>query len=380
MVQGLGADLPPVYGLVLTSRKNDPLVEMPIVAGKANDPLLAQWKTGLGKSAIFSSDATSRWANQWVGSSSFSKFWAQVIRSVARAPMSRDMDVQTRVEGDKIRITADAMDPDKRSINFLNVSGQIIGPDMKVRDLQLNQIGPGRYEAVVDKAQVGAHIARLSYTGPKGESGWQVAGVSLSNNPEMRDLRSNDALLEQVAARTGGRLLEPWNVGTADLFSRDGLKKSASPMPIWDILLLIVMALLLVDVAVRRIAWDFRAIMAAAGRYADTLRSRRQERSESVEALKRLRDGSHENPAATTTTPVVRPEPGEVPDRARKFEGKGIEGNLTDIVSGARLQEPRPADAPKGSMPAADKPGEHTSSLLAAKRRARDQMDKKDNK
>ena len=35
ITQGLGSDLPPVYGLVLTSRKPDPLVDMPIVAGKA---------------------------------------------------------------------------------------------------------------------------------------------------------------------------------------------------------------------------------------------------------------------------------------------------------------------------------------------------------
>jgi hypothetical protein len=237
IVQGLGSDLPPVYGLVLTSKKTDPLIDMPIVAGKAADPLLAHWQTGLGKTAVFTSDATRKWAPNWVGSSAFGKFWAQVIRSVARPPMSRDMDIQTRVDGDKIYVRAEAMDRDKRSINFLNVKGQIVGPDMQTKDIQLNQTGPGVYEAVVEKARPGAYVAHLQYVGPKGEAGWQVAGVAINSNPEMRDLRSNDALLEQIAARTGGRVLEPFDAKSADLFNRQGLKRTASPMPVWDILL-----------------------------------------------------------------------------------------------------------------------------------------------
>src|SRR5205085_12116106 len=36
-----GVDLPPLRGMVLTSRKNDPQIEVPITAGKENDPVLA---------------------------------------------------------------------------------------------------------------------------------------------------------------------------------------------------------------------------------------------------------------------------------------------------------------------------------------------------
>ena len=373
IVQGLGSDLPPVYGMVLTSKKVDPLIDMPIVAGKAADPLLAHWQTGLGKTAAFTSDATRKWAPNWVGSSAFGKFWAQVVRSVARPPMSRDMDIQTRTDGDKILIRAEAMDRDKRSINFLNVTGQIVGPDMQAHDIQLNQTGPGVYEAVIEKAQPGAHVARVSYVGPKGEAGWQVAGVAINTNPEMRDLRSNDAVLEQIATRTGGRVLEPFDVQGADLFRREGLKKTASPMPIWDILLPILMGLVLVDVSVRRIAWDFRAIWSALTRYADTFRSQRKDRSESVDALRRLRSGTREpEPAATVKQQVAAPA--DRPDPSRKFEGAGISGDINKVVGGASDDAPR---KPTG-QPAASGEQDHISGLLAAKRRARNQMDKKD--
>ena len=297
--------------------------------------------------------------------------------------MSRDMDIQTRVDGDKIYLTAEAMDREHRGINFLNVTGQVMGPDMKPRTIQLNQTGPGRYEAVIEKAEPGAYVARIQHTGPKGEAGWQVAGVAVNSNPEMRDLRSNDGVLEQVAAKTGGRMLDPFDAATADVFRREGLLQTASPMPVWDILLPILMGLLLIDVAIRRIAWNLKAVRDAAGRYADTFRSRKVEKSESVNALRRLREGGK---AETTTAKPPPPPPTsggtplERPDPRRKFEGAGVQGDLTQVVGGATADAAKKSDA--GAKPSDQEPGagagEHTSSLLAAKRRAREQIEKKE--
>ena len=73
-------------------------------------------------------------------------------------------------------------------------------------------------------------------------------------------------------------------------------------------------------------------------------------------------------------TPAERPIPQELrPDATRKFEGKGVEGDINQVVGGASADAP--AKAKDKDQPA---PADHTSSLLAAKRRARDQMDKKD--
>ena len=82
-----GTLLPPLRGMVLTSRKHNPQIEMPLVAGKNNDPILAHWQTGLGKAVAFTGDAHNKWAAEWVGSPMYSKFWSQVVRSVSRPPM-----------------------------------------------------------------------------------------------------------------------------------------------------------------------------------------------------------------------------------------------------------------------------------------------------
>src|SRR5205085_297333 len=72
-----GTQLPILRGMILTSRKTNPQIETPITAGTQNDPILAYWQTGLGKSVAFTGDAHNRWAADWVGSDIFQKFWAQ---------------------------------------------------------------------------------------------------------------------------------------------------------------------------------------------------------------------------------------------------------------------------------------------------------------
>src|SRR5204863_463934 len=85
--------------LALNGRNTNPQIEIPITAGTQNDPILAYWQTGLGKSVAFTGDAHNRWSAEWVGSPIFQKFWAQVVRGVSRPPMSTDFEVQTNQDG-----------------------------------------------------------------------------------------------------------------------------------------------------------------------------------------------------------------------------------------------------------------------------------------
>ena len=52
-----------------------------------NDPLLVRWQYGLGRSAVFASDATARWATNWLDWSGFDLFWSNLVRDLLpRAP------------------------------------------------------------------------------------------------------------------------------------------------------------------------------------------------------------------------------------------------------------------------------------------------------
>src|SRR5262249_27832697 len=46
------------------------------------DPLLSRWQYGLGRSAVFASDAKARWATDWVTWKGYDKFWANLSRDL----------------------------------------------------------------------------------------------------------------------------------------------------------------------------------------------------------------------------------------------------------------------------------------------------------
>jgi hypothetical protein len=181
-------------------------------------------------------------------------------------------------------------------------------------------------------------------------------------------------VLAQVADRTGGKILPPFDPANANLFRRDGLTQTASPLPIWDLLVPILLALLITDVAVRRIAWDWnstkRAVVSA-GEYVRSFTTTRQvETRQSLDALKRIRtEGETGAKPPSISTDVPPPAP------SAKFEApKGVEGDITQVVGGATAK-PLPS-APKKIEPKGATPegGSSLSSLKAAKQRAQQKI------
>ena len=60
-----------------------------ILEADRTDPLFVRWQYGLGRSAVFTSDAKNRWAVNWVTWPGFDRFWANVFRDLLpHAPQS----------------------------------------------------------------------------------------------------------------------------------------------------------------------------------------------------------------------------------------------------------------------------------------------------
>jgi hypothetical protein len=196
--------------------------------------------------------------------------------------------------------------------------------------------------------------------------------LAVNDNPEFRDLSSNDSMLDQIAKRTGGRMLQPFDSTAADLFTREGLAESSSSMPVWDLLLPFAMALLLMDVAVRRIAWDWaatkRLMATAANKIREFTSLRKVEAATTMSALQ-TRAAVADRMEAERSRQV---QPIAAPDPTAKFSaGPGVEGDLSALVGGAT------EDATAASAHKAQDPQEEMANRLReAKRRARDRISK----
>jgi uncharacterized membrane protein len=387
LIKGL-ASIPQVRGMVLTSRKNSPQIDVALVGGDNNDPILANWQAGAGRAVAYTSDATDRWGNYWAASGSYAKFWAQVVRSVARPPMSTDFDIKVTQDGNVGRVTVEAMNKDSGFMNFLNIRGDVLGPDMKPMNVRLTQVGPGVYQGEFPVRDPGNYITMLNYTGAGDQRGYLLGGLANSTSPETRDLQSNDTLLQQIADRTGGRVIPAFD-GLTDLFSRENLAVTSSPLPVWDIVLPFLLVLILIDVAVRRIAWDWASTkrMAAGAaawvRSYTTVRKVEESHQQTLGTLKQVREQVAEQKFKPTSGEVgastgAAASASARPDPKAKFEAKqGVTGDITQVVGGATdkpVPPPPKKIQPKGQQPEAG----GMSSLMAAKKRAQDKIREKE--
>jgi uncharacterized membrane protein len=351
------AQLPPLLGMVLTATKNSPSVQVPLrTLGSQQDPVLAHWPSGLGKAAVFTGDATPRWAARWVKSAAYSKFWAQAVRSVARAPMSEDFDVRTVRDGATTKLIVEAINGAGRAWNFLSIAGRLAGPDPNRGDeVRLAQTGPGTYEATIDTRDPGTYFLAMKVRAAAGDEGDLWCGTVVAAAQELRDLQSNDALLSQIATDTGGRLLPPFDPKSVNLFSREGLTPSIRSQPLRDLLISTLLAIILIDVAVRRVSCDWHAVgrwcVATVNGFCATTRA--IEPAVMLGALQRVRGQVKEHEQARKSTPVPPPAP-ERSDR-----------NILTDRSAFLIERPAVSAEP------APKPAAYVGNLMAAKQRAR---------
>src|SRR5690606_38183979 len=122
-------------------------------------------------------------------------------------------------------------------------------------------------------------------------------------------------------------------------------------LPISDVLLCLAMAVFLLDVANRRLAWEpasFKWLwLATVARVRGLTTVHKVQTHEAIDALHRVR---------------ARPNP------AARFEGEGVDDDAVDVLGGAKAQASQPAIPPGGDET------DTLDSLRAAKQRVRRQM------
>ena len=108
-----------------------------------------------------------------------------------------------RREDGKIKVVVDALDKDSQFLNFLQIQGSVLSPDLKRSSLELVQTAPGRYEGTVDEAEAsGNYFVNLGYAGPGDVKGVVSTGVSVPYSDEYRELKGNPGTLETIASIT----------------------------------------------------------------------------------------------------------------------------------------------------------------------------------
>jgi Mg-chelatase subunit ChlD len=224
-----------------------------ILATDEDDPLLATWQYGLGRTLAWTSDASGRWAGNWAAWVDFARFWSQAVRWTITEGINQNVEVRVVQEGERVRLVVDALADDGSYLNGLQMEASIVSPDLSSEPLALQQVAPGRYEATFEPDEEGAYFVRVAGVNP-GAAGdapvsvAQTSGWVLAYSPEYRSFEGDPAYLEYITGLTGGRLVEE----PAEVFAHN-LGSDRALQPVWPGLVLLAAVLLPFDIAVRRL-------------------------------------------------------------------------------------------------------------------------------
>jgi hypothetical protein len=359
-----------LYGYVGASPKGTAQV---ILNTHQGDPLLAAWQYGLGRSVAWTSDASGRWATEWVQWEGFPAFWAQAVRWTIS--QSRDSNVETVVDfaGEQARLMVNARGANGDFLNNLVMEANVVEPNGEVTNVLLQQVAPGRYEAEFTPGGDGAYFIRVAGGDEQEEAVVaQTSGWVLGYSPEYQQFETNAVLLDQLVAVGNGRNLSNATITPEPALAvfEHNLPSRATTQPIWPTLMLMAVLLLPLDIAVRRLVITKRdmerAWMATFGRWRPqpVVQTRSEQVSRLFEAKQRA--GTRDDGGGEAT--AVAPPPISRQDAINKQE-KGEKGSTQTATTSAQSPATPPKPIPSSSSST-------LASRLLEKKRQQEQDDK----
>lgn len=351
---------PLLLGYVATSPKDT--AQVPLITEK-DDPLLAVWRYGLGKSAAFTSDAKHRWAKGWLSWRGYEKFWTGMARWIRSDLDSSGVDVVTSMSGSQGVVQVSAVGEGGEFINYGHLEAHITDPELETQTIRLSQVGPGQYEGRFPVTENGNYFVNVvqyaeDEAGNKTPAGAQASGLSVSYSPEYKNLEPNTYLLSYLKSGS----LAPEGVSLSGLFS-DERQPQRRLEDAWELFVLLALCLWLLDVATRRLVLDWREWrLALVGAWEGAGGQRAARARESLAGL-----------LAVKTRASQRQRPRLQVDLSERRQRLSAEAEARERATGERLAAP--LDAPGGEIGAQKPPGKPAPGEISSLRQRMQQRE-----
>ncbi len=247
LLDGVGMEsAPALEGYVRFDPKasGDQILQMDQKNGEKKDPLFIRWQYGLGRSAVFSSDAKSRWASAWVAWPGFDKFWTNVSRDLL--PHGTSTEALASYDDASGELVVDyhlgrhVEDPTKIPDIF------VLGVNGFHKAMKVNKLAAGSYRASI---AIGTNQGLFRIRPAVDSKAFPEVGF-YRQEAELTDYGSNTALLKQIALGTGGTFY-PGTVNLDKVFDSGG-RSVPSSMQLWPGLLALAILLNLAELVLRK--------------------------------------------------------------------------------------------------------------------------------
>lgn len=230
--------VPEMNAYIATSAKSESTV--PIVSTK-EDPILAEWQYGLGKTIAFTSDVNGAWAGDWARWNQWSNFITKMVANTLPQYDSEAYSLTVEKEKDRTYLSVSA-----DQLSMLPIETTITSERGETIEGNTKMIAPGKYEVDIGN-DPGLYFIHVKQTDEDGNISVYQSGFTIPYSDEYLITGINEEKMEELLAITGGIQLQKESQAFRPL--KDPAKQKQE---ITEVLLFISFLLLFIEIAIRR--------------------------------------------------------------------------------------------------------------------------------
>ena len=196
--------VPKLYGYIATSEKE---LAQTYIHSHEDQPILAAWNYGLGRSVAFTSDVKPGWGADWIEWENFGKFWGQVVNWVLPSTNeASDFDLQATHQngrGELLINTASTL-----ATYGITFEARIARPNGGGEVVELRRVTPTQYSGAFPVRERGSYLVTVQKKRDGQVESTDYESVVLSYPTEFAEFETNRQLLNELSSRTDG-IFEP---------------------------------------------------------------------------------------------------------------------------------------------------------------------------
>lgn len=253
--------VPKLLGYIATSPKELATVHL---ESDTQEPILASWQYGLGKTIAFTSDGENKWTGQFASWDKYGTMWKNMIQYVIMEEEEGNGKVEVEQNGSTAHIcyTTDNYGKDSKvSVIYTDEEG-------KQKTIGLEPTGSGKFESDIKFSEIGLYM--LNVTRKEGDEtvDSKNTAVAMQYSREYRYLEESEALEEFVKSIGSTMVTKP-----EEVFA-DRLDKVMASYDMTNLWLLLACLVFFFGVAYKRLQFSF------VERWCQNIAGKRQKKAE----------------------------------------------------------------------------------------------------
>nr|WP_255639780.1 VWA domain-containing protein [Aquibacillus saliphilus] len=273
-----------------------------VLTSEKDDPVLARWQYGLGKTVAWTSDLSGEWSGNFPKWTNWSPLWNDIVTWTFPQYQKKTYEIAKQIEGNNVTLDVTAADYQSSSLNASLVSEK--GEEV---NLHLQPKAPGEYQGSFEANEPGVYFLQITEQQNEEVISSFKTGIVVPYSQEFAFVPANHQLIEEIATAGGGEVIDNLD----EVFNTEAMPPRYDIKDLFYLLLSLALLLFLIDVAVRR----FRISFAFVNKVSSSFKSSQAKVSEATEKrsrqIKQLKQTATKKPSVQTkeTKPAIKKQP-----------------------------------------------------------------------